>query len=77
MLIAADYKQVYSYDARRKSVNLLVDMEEELAYDTEDGDEEPYSGGLLHHVVPYVESLVPIISSSKQQTMRKIQDDNS
>ncbi|KAJ1270613.1 hypothetical protein BS78_06G065900 [Paspalum vaginatum] len=58
MLIAADHRSVYSYDAGRKSVRQVVDMEEELAYERPDG--RTFAGELMHHVVPYVESLVSI-----------------
>nr|TKW39757.1 hypothetical protein SEVIR_1G200600v2 [Setaria viridis] len=59
MMIAADHRNLYSCDGRRrKGARLLVDMEEELAYERPDGS--TYDGELLHHVVPYVESLVSI-----------------
>ncbi|KAK3144970.1 hypothetical protein QOZ80_4AG0320530 [Eleusine coracana subsp. coracana] len=69
VLLAADYRTLYSYDARQDSVVRVVDLEDELEYDTADGDEEPWSGGLVHHVLPYVESLVPI---SKRQPVQKL-----
>jgi F-box interacting protein len=60
MVITADHQNLYSYDGGRwrKGARLLVDMEQELAYERPDGS--TYEGELLHHVVPYVESLVSI-----------------
>ncbi|CAN6242029.1 unnamed protein product [Urochloa humidicola] len=62
MLVAADHRELYRCDARRGTVRRVVDMDE-LEYESEkpeqDGsarDGETY----LHHVVPYVESLVSI-----------------
>ncbi|KAK3142814.1 hypothetical protein QOZ80_4BG0351950 [Eleusine coracana subsp. coracana] len=61
MILAADYKEVYSYDVRAgKSVNQLVDLEEELPGERPDGT--PCL--LRYHVVPYVESLVSISARS-------------
>ncbi|TVU13976.1 hypothetical protein EJB05_37416, partial [Eragrostis curvula] len=75
MLIAADHSKLYSYDARYRSVRKVVDMEKELKYARADGTEFPDSddedeqdlAGLVHHVVPYVESLVPISNRTKQK----------
>ncbi|XP_062227351.1 putative F-box protein At2g02030 [Phragmites australis] len=58
MLVAADYKKLYSYDERYKFLREAADMEEELAYERPNGS--TFAGELVHHVVPYVESLVSI-----------------
>ncbi|CAL5032546.1 unnamed protein product [Urochloa decumbens] len=61
MVVAADHRELYVYDVRRGSVRRVVDMEEELEYEGPDWSTCEYRGDLLlHHVVPYVESLVSI-----------------
>ncbi|KAK3144971.1 hypothetical protein QOZ80_4AG0320550 [Eleusine coracana subsp. coracana] len=64
MILAADYKELYRYDAPAgKSVNQFVDLEEELPGERPDGT--PCL--LRYHVVPYVESLVPVSARSQLQ----------
>ncbi|CAN6234776.1 unnamed protein product [Urochloa humidicola] len=65
MVVAADHRELYRCDARRGSARRVVDMEKELEYERPDRDgrstTDEYHGDLyLHHVVPYVESLVSI-----------------
>ncbi|CAL5027910.1 unnamed protein product [Urochloa decumbens] len=63
ILVAVDYRKLYRYSERTKSLSLVVDMAKELVYEREDGSlmYDDGDGKLFkHHVVPYVESLVSI-----------------
>ncbi|KAL6885938.1 hypothetical protein ACP4OV_010199 [Aristida adscensionis] len=63
LLFVADFKTLYGYNVRRKDLREVVDMDEELEYEEADGS--AYSDDeLVHHVVPYVESLVSIGKSN-------------
>ncbi|KAK3142813.1 hypothetical protein QOZ80_4BG0351940 [Eleusine coracana subsp. coracana] len=73
MLLAADYRTLYSYDARQDRVVRVVDLEDELEYDTADGDDEPCSGGLVHHVLSYAESLVPITEAADSDAVALVE----
>lgn len=64
VLILADYNKVYSYDERFESLREVVDLEEEMEYERPDGSR--YYGELVHHVVPYVESLVSVSGARSQ-----------
>ncbi|CAO2041985.1 unnamed protein product [Urochloa humidicola] len=61
IVVAADHRELYRCDVRRGSVRRVVDMDE-LEYETEEGPDGSVRDGemYLHHVVPYVESLVSI-----------------
>ncbi|TVU13975.1 hypothetical protein EJB05_37415, partial [Eragrostis curvula] len=72
ILIAADHSKLYSYDAMHRSVRKVVDMEKELAYARPDGS--LYYDGLVHHVVPYVESLVPIGNKKMQIPLTRLRN---
>ncbi|CAO2041990.1 unnamed protein product [Urochloa humidicola] len=63
MLVAVDYNKLYRYSDRSKCMSLVVDTAKELVYQREDGSllyDEGDGKLFKHHVVPYVESLVPI-----------------